>query len=213
MQKKRKIAASLSEFEEFYQEEFGERWPSIYSSMKLMPDQHCAVLNKYSSREEALKQLQSTCTRKLDTKDVFDESTAFGVESKNLGVCGLECYVSVHKETRFSPPKETRSGYMGYYLLDAASLLPVLALGVKSDSTVLDMCAAPGGKSVLIAQMLSPEGSLVANEPLYSRRLKLSKVSTMPRENVCSIGIPKCKHFHAQPEFSCTHTKSSEPMN
>lgn len=41
---------------------------------------------------------------------------------------------------------------MDYYLMDAASLLPVLALGLQPDDTVLDLCAAPGGKTLALLQ-------------------------------------------------------------
>lgn len=40
--------------------------------------------------------------------------------------------------------------------MDGGSLLPVLALGVNPGDRVLDMCAAPGGKSLLILQTLFP---------------------------------------------------------
>lgn len=40
--------------------------------------------------------------------------------------------------------------------MDGASLLPVLALDVKPGDRVLDMCAAPGGKSLLVLQTLMP---------------------------------------------------------
>ncbi|EDO42070.1 predicted protein [Nematostella vectensis] len=68
------------------------------------------------------------------------------------------------------------NGLLGYYLLDAASLLPVICLDVGPDSTVLDMCASPGGKTVAMMQLLSERGGLVANEPTQSRRRKLRKV-------------------------------------
>lgn len=58
---------------------------------------------------------------------------------------------------------------MDYYLMDAASLLPVLALGLQPGDTVLDLCAAPGGKTLALLQtgccrklegcVLSREGS------------------------------------------------------
>lgn len=41
---------------------------------------------------------------------------------------------------------------LGYYLLDAASVLPVLALGVQPGDLVLDLCAAPGGKMLALLQ-------------------------------------------------------------
>lgn len=43
-------------------------------------------------------------------------------------------------------------GLMDYYLMDAASLLPVLALGLQPGDTVLDLCAAPGGKTLALLQ-------------------------------------------------------------
>lgn len=52
------------------------------------------------------------------------------------------------------PSKEVESGLLSYYWLDAASLLPPLMLGVQPGQQVLDMCAAPGGKSFVLAQLL-----------------------------------------------------------
>lgn len=43
-------------------------------------------------------------------------------------------------------------GLMDYYLMDAASLLPVLALGLQHGDIVLDLCAAPGGKTLALLQ-------------------------------------------------------------
>ncbi len=40
--------------------------------------------------------------------------------------------------------------------MDAASLLPVLALNVEPTETILDLCAAPGGKSLAMLQTLYP---------------------------------------------------------
>lgn len=44
------------------------------------------------------------------------------------------------------------AGLLSYYLLDAASVLPVLALGVQPGDAVLDLCAGPGGKTLAILQ-------------------------------------------------------------
>lgn len=53
-----------------------------------------------------------------------------------------------------------------YYVQEASSMFlgEVLNQYVKRDSIVLDMCAAPGGKSTLISQYLGEEGLLVSNE-------------------------------------------------
>lgn len=40
--------------------------------------------------------------------------------------------------------------------MDAATILPVLALGLKSGHRVLDLCAGPGASSLAIIQTLLP---------------------------------------------------------
>lgn len=44
---------------------------------------------------------------------------------------------------------------LGYYLMDAASVLPCLALDVREGHNVLDLCAAPGGKTLALLQTQS----------------------------------------------------------
>ena len=49
--------------------------------------------------------------------------------------------------------------FLDYYPMDGSSLLPVIALDVEPDCDVLDLCAAPGGKSLAILQTLLPGNS------------------------------------------------------
>ena len=64
----------------------------------------------------------------------------------------------------FPPPRPGQfGGPTNYYCMDAGSLLPVLALDLQPGHAVLDMCAGPGGKSLLALQTLYP-GSLVCND-------------------------------------------------
>ena len=60
-----------------------------------------------------------------------------------------------------------------YYVQEAGSMFLELALKQTLDLTqalnVLDLCAAPGGKSTLINSLLSNESLLVANETVKSR--------------------------------------------
>lgn len=62
------------------------------------------------------------------------------------------------------------------YFLDEASVFAANALGVEPGMDVLDMCAAPGGKSLVIASMLKGEGSLQCNDRSPDRRLRLQHV-------------------------------------
>ena len=75
-------------------------------------------------------------------------------------------------------------GLLGYYIMDPASIEAANTLDVQSDDFVLDMCAAPGGKTLILAEALGKSGKLVANEISESRRERLKKViqQYIPRE-------------------------------
>ena len=62
------------------------------------------------------------------------------------------------------------------YFLDEASVFAAQVLGVEPQDDVLDMCAAPGGKTLVIASMLKGEGSLQSNDRSPDRRIRLSHV-------------------------------------
>ncbi len=74
-----------------------------------------------------------------------------------------------------------------YYVQEASSMLLVEALrqtaNLKRPLRVLDLCAAPGGKTTLLASMLSPDSMLISNEVIRTRVPIL-------RENVEKWGYP-----------------------
>ncbi len=74
-----------------------------------------------------------------------------------------------------------------YYVQEASSMFLYEALRQSTDFSkrlkVLDLCAAPGGKSTLLADMLSPDSLLVANEVIRPRVAVL-------RENLEKWGFP-----------------------
>ncbi len=74
--------------------------------------------------------------------------------------------------------KTERSCFCGYaqYYMDLASIRAAQALGVTPGDQVLDLCAAPGGKALILAEMLQGKGSLVANELSRDRKARLIKV-------------------------------------
>lgn len=74
-----------------------------------------------------------------------------------------------------------------YYMQGASSVLPVMALAPRPGEKILDMCAAPGGKTGLIAEAMMDQGLLVANEPSHGRRRVLK--ANLDRMGATNIAI------------------------
>lgn len=69
-----------------------------------------------------------------------------------------------------------------YYIQEPSAMAPVEYLDVEPGDRVLDLCAAPGGKSTQIGIKLAGEGLLVSNEIMPDRARILS-------ENIERMGI------------------------
>lgn len=84
----------------------------------------------------------------------------------------------VLREALLAPatPVALTTGLEKTYYLDEASITAAALLPVHPGDSVLDMCAAPGGKSLLLAQALGGSGSLVCNDRSSQRRQRLRKV-------------------------------------
>ncbi|CAP24697.2 Protein CBG03881 [Caenorhabditis briggsae] len=84
----------------------------------------------------------------------------------------------------FPAPMKDQVGVPSYWLLDGGSLLPVLALGLQKDDSLLDMCAAPGGKSLLAALSNLPS-KIVCNDFKLARlgQLKRALMTYVPEES------------------------------
>jgi 16S rRNA (cytosine967-C5)-methyltransferase len=69
-----------------------------------------------------------------------------------------------------------------FYIQDPGTLLAVRELDPQPDDTILDFCAAPGGKTTFIAQLMSNQGSIVAQD-VSRGRLKWVE------ENCARLGV------------------------
>jgi len=87
-------------------------------------------------------------------------------------------------ELKSHPPLASLGSFQagGFYLQDPSTLLAPAWLAARPEEAVLDMCAAPGGKSTLLAQMMENRGRLLAQDNA-PERLKLI------RENCQRLGV------------------------
>lgn len=83
-----------------------------------------------------------------------------------------------------------------FYMQEPSASSAVEVLDVKMGEWVLDLCAAPGGKSTQIAANLANTGFLVSNEIESKRAMIL--MSNMER-----MGFSECMITNAHPEVLC----------
>jgi len=65
------------------------------------------------------------------------------------------------------------------YIQNASSLIPGLAMQPQAGERILDVCAAPGGKTVHIQALSGGEAQIIANDAMKPRLSKLEEVLTM----------------------------------
>lgn len=80
-----------------------------------------------------------------------------------------------------------------YYLQEPSAMAAAAALRPGPGDRVLDLCAAPGGKSTQLAAYMQGEGVLVCNEPVPARAKILSR-------NIERMGVPNAVVISALPE-------------
>lgn len=80
-----------------------------------------------------------------------------------------------------------------YYIQEPSAMSAAAVLDIRPGDRVLDLCAAPGGKSTQIAGRLMGSGLLVSNEIVSKRALILS-------ENIERMGVRNCVVLNESPE-------------
>lgn len=194
---------ALQHFDTTHSVQLGQLWPSVRVAL-LSERKYGALINHFShlSVQEDLEgkgctdfikagEATLSCTEeKSETKEEFTDSSLKSLDTAGLQSSPLQlspninCFVFPRGDvTRFKPARPDMSGLLSYYLMDAASILPCLALDVQEGQTVLDLCAAPGGKTLALLQTQSIR-FLCLNDISVSRTQRLRKVlhSYVPKQ-------------------------------
>nr|XP_057921971.1 5-methylcytosine rRNA methyltransferase NSUN4 isoform X2 [Doryrhamphus excisus] len=185
-------------FDVTYNTQLGQLWPSARIAL-LSERKYGALVNHFCNdafvedlhsqgctdfitdpdREVQAGQVSECKVEKCDDDDVVEQQLSPPHLNPNI-----KCFVFPRGDiTRFKPARPDMSGLLRYYLMDAASVLPCLALDVHEGHNVLDLCAAPGGKSLALLQTQAI-GFLCLNDASVSRTLRLRKVlhSYVPKQ-------------------------------
>jgi 16S rRNA C967 or C1407 C5-methylase (RsmB/RsmF family) len=187
----KKLITIKNSINNFYIKQYGEeRWYNLLNSLKIEKN-YCAMINKFISNNEFIENSfnNNNNIRKVDYLDI-------------------PCYIS---NSRFPlPEKDKQSNLLNVYHIDLASLIVTKVLDIQPNDIVLDLCAAPGGKSLAILQRLlntndsknEGRGMLIANEvnnkrfhrllqviksyiPFKYHQYQIKLVKNSPIENFC----------------------------
>lgn len=163
-------------FESFFADIYKERWPQIFESLK-KPVKHILRNNNFIQNDITLGS-NSRCEFLLNTN--WSDGTSHTLKN------GLNINY--------------------FYKMDPASLIVAQALKIQENEVVLDMCAAPGGKSLVLAEGLKSTGELISNELSNDRRERLIRVfqEYIPKDlrtNIFVKGLDGNKYGLHKPEY------------
>lgn len=128
----------------------------------LLGDEYPAFLKTYESAP--VRSLRVN-TLKINPRS-FREKVPFQLDP--VPWCPQAFYYD-HEQDR--PGKHVYHAAGLYYIQDASAMAPAEALDAQPGEKILDLCAAPGGKTTQLAAQMQGEGILVANE-IDSKRIK-----------------------------------------
>lgn len=88
----------------------------------------------------------------------------------------------------------------GIYIQDPSSMMPVYFLNPKKGDRIIDLCAAPGGKTIDAALALQGSGLVVSNDISYPRAKELSSnIERLGLGNVIVSSVPPASLSEAYP--------------
>ncbi|KAJ8315741.1 hypothetical protein KUTeg_007891 [Tegillarca granosa] len=147
------------------------------------------VKKTYTNKEKfQMEEIQSSVYRSSDFEVQTVKSLIHSWPYDNLKVF---TYDPGNIES-FASPKKGENGLYEYYLMDAASILPVIALDLEVNDRVLDLCSAPGGKALTIFQTLITD-DIACNDKSVAR---LKRVESIIDSYLDSSVTSKVKLYH-----------------
>ena len=147
-----KKPTGTEKFNLYFNEVYKERWPNLKEAM-CQPEKQVVRFCFNSLELEENKKFQPHEIEWLKNCIWYDSKVHFGLNNQ------------------LSQQAKRTS-----YILNPASIIAASSLKIEPSDKVLDMCAAPGGKTLILAESLTTDGELWANEISMNRRVNLTQV-------------------------------------
>lgn len=150
---------------------------------QIVPDEYQAAV--FAHMSEAQPACFRVNTLLAERESVFCELRNLGLEPEPIyGAPGF----AVPAESRriLTDAEAAREGRI--YIQSPSSMLPAPALDAQPGETILDLAAAPGGKTLHLAALMNNEGMLSAVEAIKGRFHHL-------RANLTRCGVSNCKTY------------------
>ena len=156
-----------------------------YEILYSIPQYFCDILEKQYGSENlnqaiiSLKKIPYLSVRVNKLKYSEEEFEEF-LKEKDIQIIKKVDSVYYVNSGLIINSKEFKEGKI--IIQDASSYLAAKNLGVKSDDLVLDICAAPGGKTAVLAEEMENKGEIIAID-IHQHKKKLIE------ENMKKLGI------------------------
>lgn len=130
-------------------------------------EQYRKIIDSWEGFQKAINKDKLTTVRRNDIKaqNDFEKKLEenFQVEQSNWNS-------KVYRLKNTELPGKTLLHWRGeYYAQEESATLPVKALNPQPGDKILDMCAAPGGKTTQIADQINNNGLIIANDQSNNR--------------------------------------------
>lgn len=143
------------------------RLAKIFGVREAIAEQLASIQLHSSIRVNALSPLSEA--------EILNKLTAFGAELEPIPWCPGAYHLRSDKRT-LAEDELFQQGHI--YIQNASSLIPALAMNPQAGERILDVCAAPGGKTSHIQALAGGGADIVANDAMKPRLKKLEEVLT-----------------------------------
>lgn len=117
-----------------------------------------------------------------ETEAVLAQLCAAGFEPEPLAWCSSVYRIPAGQRRAVTEHRLFRDG--GIYIQNPSSLMAVLAISPQPGEEIMDMCAAPGGKTLAIVDAMESRGRVAAVEAVRGRFFKLKHLMQRYRAEI-----------------------------